>query len=102
MTNTAECSEDNLVSVSCSIGMGWQKRGKGHNSLTRQAAVMSLITEEVLDYITRVKFCRFCNHAKRNNAPVKAHDCRKNHTDSSKAMGPSAAVELFNNVLNMM
>ena len=77
--------------------MGWQKRGKGHNSLTGQAAVMSLTTGEVLDYTTRVKFCRFCDHAKRNNAPVKAHDCRKNHTDSSKAMEPSAAVELFNN-----
>ena len=97
MTNTAECSEDNLVSVPCSFDMGWQKRGKGHNSLTGQAAVMSLTTGEVLDYTTRVKVCRFCDYAKRNNAPVKAHDCRKNHTDSSKAMEPSAAVELFNN-----
>ena len=45
-TNTAECSEDNLVSVPCSSDMGWQKRGKGHNSLTGQAAVMSLTTGE--------------------------------------------------------
>ena len=96
-TNAAKCSEDNLVSVPCSFDMGWQKRGKGHNSLTGHATVMSLTTGEVLDCTTRVKFCRFCDHAKRNNAPVKAHDCRKNKTDSSKAMEPSAAVELFNN-----
>ena len=97
MTNTAECDEDNLLSVPCSFDMGWQKRGKGHNSLTGQAAVMSLTTAEVLDYTTRVKFCRFCDHAKRNNAPVTPHDCRKNHTDSSKVVEPSAPVELFNN-----
>ena len=97
MTNTTECSADNLVSVPYSLDMGWQKRGKGHNSLTGQAAVMSLTTGEVLDYTTRVKFCRFCDYAKRNNVSVKSHDCRKNHSDSSKAMEPSAAVELFNN-----
>ena len=70
--------------------MGWQKRGKGHNSRTGHAAVMSLSTGEVLDYTTRVKTCRFCDYAKNNEAKV--HDCHKNHTASSKAMEPDAAV----------
>jgi len=34
--------EKKLISVPCSFDMGWQKRGKGHNSHTGHAAVMSL------------------------------------------------------------
>ena len=30
------------ISMSCSYDMAWQKRGKGHNSSTGQAAVMGL------------------------------------------------------------
>lgn len=95
--NGIECEEDNLIPVSCSFDMGWQKRGKGHNSLTGQAAVMSLSTGKILDYTTRVKTCRFCDHAKTNNKAVTEHDCRRNHSDSSKSMEPAAAVEMFSN-----
>lgn len=38
ITNTAELNEEDLVSVPCLFDMGWQNRGKGHNSLTGQAA----------------------------------------------------------------
>ena len=85
--------EDNLVSVPCSFDMGWQKRGKGHNSHTGLAAVMSLTTGKVLNYTTRTKTCRFCDQGKNSNKKVKVHDCRKNHNASSKA----SAVEMFNN-----
>ncbi|XP_068700225.1 uncharacterized protein [Montipora foliosa] len=77
--------------------MGWQKRGKGHNSHTGHAAVMSLTTGKVLDYTTRTKTCRFCDQGKNSNKKVKVHDCRKNHNASSKAMEPASAVEMFNN-----
>ena len=30
----AECDSENLVGVMCSYDMGWQKRGKAHNSST--------------------------------------------------------------------
>jgi len=80
--------ESNLVSVHCSFDMGRQKRGKGHNSRTGHAAVMSLTTGKVLDYTTKAKSCRFCDYAKGSNKTAKAHDCRKNHTASSKAMEP--------------
>ena len=89
--------ENNLVSVHCSFDMGWQKRGKGHNSRTGHAAVMSLTTGKVLDYTTKTKSCRFCDYAKGSNKTAKAHDCRKNHTAASKAMEPASAVEMFSN-----
>ena len=91
-----EVDESNLVPIPCSFDMGWQKRGKGHNSRTGQAAVMSLSSGKVLDYTTRTKNCRFCDSAKSMGKQRKAHDCRKNHEASSKAMEPAAAVELFN------
>ena len=78
--------------------MGWQKRGKGHNSRTGHAAAMSLATGKVLDYVTKNKACRSCESAKRTGRQPKQHDCRKNHSGSSKAMEASAAVELFTNV----
>ena len=76
--------------------MGWQKRGKGHNSRTGQGAIIGLSSGRVLDYTTRTKSCRFCDSAKAMGKKPKADDCRKNHEASSKAMEPAAAVELFN------
>ena len=38
-----QSSDDNLVSVPCSIDMGWQKRGKGHNLPAGHAVVTGLI-----------------------------------------------------------
>ena len=80
--------------------MGWQRRGKGHNSRTGQAAVTSLSSGKVLDYTTRTKSYRFCDSVKAKGKTPKAHDCRKNHTASSKAMEPDTAVQLFNNAIN--
>ena len=98
--NGVQVDESNLVPIPCSFDMGWQKRGKGHNSRTGQAAVMSLSSGKVLDYTTRTKSCRFCDTAKAMGKQPKAHDCRKNHEASSKAMEPAAAVELFNRAPN--
>ena len=58
LKNFIKCDEDNLLPVSCSFDMGWQKRGKGHNSLTGRAATMCLSSGKILDYTTRVKTCR--------------------------------------------
>ena len=79
--------------------MGWQKRAKGHNSNTGHAAVMSMTSGKVIDYTTSLKTCRYCSYAKGNNIAVKPHDCRKNHSASSKAMEPDSAVEMFNSAL---
>ena len=87
-----------LISIPCSFDMGRQKRGKGHNSRTGHAAAMSLATGKVLDYVAKNKACRSCEAAKRAGRQPKQHDCRKNHSGSSKAMEASAAAELFTNV----
>ena len=59
VNNGVNADENGLIPVACSFDMGWQKRGKGHNSRTGHAAVMSLTTGKVLDYDTKVKSCKF-------------------------------------------
>lgn len=90
--------QNNLVPIACSYDMGWQKRGRGFNSKTGHAAVMGLSTGKVLDYTTKNKMCRSCDEAKKAGKKPNSHDCRKNHSGSSKSMEPLAAVELFNKV----
>ena len=95
-----EPDENNLYPISCSYDMGWQKRGKGHNSKTGHGGVMGVHTGKVLDYATRTKSCRTCEYAAHHHHQPHTHDCRKNHTGSSKSMEPLAAVELFKNAPN--
>ena len=59
--------EGNRVPITSSYDTGWQRRGKGHNSRTGQAAVMSLSSGKVLYYATRTKSCKFCDWAKSQN-----------------------------------
>lgn len=59
----ATADSDGFVSVSCSYDMGWQKRGRGHNSSTGHEAVMGLTTGKVLDFATKSKTCRICKNA---------------------------------------
>ena len=40
LSDVIQSDENNLLLVSCSLDMGWQKRGRGHNSNTGHAAVM--------------------------------------------------------------
>ena len=42
-----------LGGIAVSHHIGWQKRGKGHNSLTGDGAAMGLVTGKVLSYATR-------------------------------------------------
>ena len=41
--------ENNLLQISCSYDMGWQKRGKGFNSNTGPSAAMGVQTGKVHD-----------------------------------------------------
>ena len=65
--------------------MGWQKRGRGHNSLTGHRAAMGLTSGKVVSYSTRCKTCRVHSHNKLTGKEKK-HNCRKNHSGSSKSM----------------
>ena len=89
----AEIDSQNLVGVTCWYDMGWQKRGKAHNSSTGHGAVLGVATGKVLDFATRNKTCGTCSASK--NPESESHDCRKNHTGSSKIMESSVACELF-------
>ncbi|XP_022808639.1 uncharacterized protein LOC111345620, partial [Stylophora pistillata] len=92
--------DQGCINIPCSYDMGWQKPGKGHNSSTGQAAVMGLTYGKVTDYTTRKKSCRVCANARKTGKEAKQHNCRLNHTASSKAMEPMAAVHLFTESLN--
>ena len=73
-----------------SYDMAWQRRNGGHNSNTGHGAVMGAHTGQVLDYRVRSKTGRTCATGKRKN-----HDCRKNHTGSSRSIEPDVAFDLF-------
>lgn len=90
----AKCDSENLVGVMCLYDMGWQKRGKVHNSSTGHGAVLGVKTGKVLDLDTRNKTCRTCAASKKPDKPT-PHDCRKNHTGSAKIMESSVACQLF-------
>ena len=70
--------ESNLLPISCSYDMGWQKRGKGFNSNTGQSAAMGVHTGKIMDYITKNKTCRTCQHAKKNNVTPRKQGPRSN------------------------
>ena len=96
----AKADDQGCINIPCSYDIGWQKRGKGYNSSTGHAAVMGLTYGKVMDYTTRTKFCRVCTNAKKIGKEAKQHNCQLNHTASSKAMEPMAAVHLFTESLN--
>lgn len=89
-----KCDSENLVGVMYSYDMGWQKRGKAHNSSTGHGAVLGVKTGKVLDFATRNKTCRTCAASRKPDKPT-SHDCRKNHTGSAKIMESSVACQLF-------
>ena len=91
-------SPDGFVEMAASYDMGWQKRGKGHNSSTGHGAAMGLATGKVMDCATRFKNCRFREAAMAKGKQATKHDCRKNHEGSSKSMESSVACELWNKV----
>ena len=56
---------------------------------------MGLTTGKVLDFETKTKTCRICKNAMKAGKKANVHDCRLNHSASSKTMEPQAAVDLF-------
>ena len=64
--------------------------------MTGQGAAMGIKTGNVLVYATKCKFCRVCDTARKKRKQPANHDCRNNHTGSSKAMEPAVASEMWN------
>ena len=82
------------VPVAVSYDMGWQKRGRAHNSLSGVGVAIGVLSGKVFIYGTRNRTCAICYVAEENNTTPRPHDCRKNWTGSSKAMEPDVVVHL--------
>ncbi|XP_072035542.1 uncharacterized protein, partial [Amphiura filiformis] len=81
--------------VVASYDMGWQKRGRAHNSLTGHGVMIGSKTQKIIGYATKNKWCKQCHHDNQNkNSPPKDHDCRMNWHKSSKAMEPDVALTI--------
>ena len=57
-------STDGLAGIAISYDMGWQKRGRGHNSSTGHGAAMGLTAGKFVIYSIRCKTYRVCSHNK--------------------------------------
>ena len=95
-SNMVDSNGDALISVA--YDGAWQKRGKARDSITGFGTVIGESTGKVLDYGVRSTRCRKCEIAGKSNAV--SHNCRKNHSGSSKSMEPEIAVACFNNATN--
>lgn len=80
--------------------MQWLKRGRANDSLTGHGAIMGSKTKKVLDYSCANKLCRICESARSKGKEPAHHDCRRNHSGSSKSMEPEVGVGLFNDAPN--
>ena len=88
--------EHGLMPLSVSYDVQWLKGGRANNSLNRQGAMMGTHTKKVLDFASANKFCRICEASKSKGNEPGCHDCRINHTGSSKSMaGSSSRSETF-------
>ena len=92
--------EEEVVKVGVSYDMGWRKRGRSDDSSSGVRTAVGLQTGKVISYATRNTICRVCAEAQKKNQEADAHDCRKNHPDSSKSMEANVAVELFSGALS--
>ena len=88
--------ESEEVDIAVSYDMSWRKRGKSFDSSSGMGSVIGLNTKKVISYGVRNQDCRTCKNSESCQKSPKAHDCRRNHTGSSKSMESSVAVQLFN------
>ena len=85
---------DGLMPLSVSYDMQWLKRGRANDSLTGHGAIMGSKTKKVLDFSSANKLCCTCEAAWSNGKEPGQHDCRQNHTGSSKSMEAEVGVRL--------
>ena len=95
LTGGGTADQNDLIGVAVSYDMAWQRRNGGHSSNTGHGAVMGSFTGKILDFHTRCKLCKICDNATQSGQKSRPHDCRKNHSGSSKSMEPAVAVDLF-------
>ena len=72
--------------ISVSFDQAWQKRGRAINSKSGHSSVIGERAGKIVDYEVKIKGCRVCDITVRNGAPLRQHNCRKNHDGSSKSL----------------
>ena len=85
--------------ISVSYDGAWQKRGKARDSITGFGTIIGESTGKVLDFRVKSTRCRKCDCAV-SDSTTSSHDCRRNHSGSSKYMEPEIAVVCFNDAPN--
>ena len=84
--------------LTVAYNMGWQQRSSGNKyySVSGLTFCIGGYTRKMLDYRVKSKVCNVCDRATLYKNPIMEHLCLKNHiTESSKAMGPDAGVEMM-------
>ena len=88
-------STDGNNDLAISYDMGWQKRGNARNSQTGQGTAAVRATGKICDFETRNTACRICESASKSGKRPHTHNCRKNHTGTSKSMEAGAVAEIY-------
>ena len=74
--------------------MSWRTRTRLYNSKSGTGCIIGHNTGKCIDFQTRNKDCRYCDLALRNGREPKEHECRKNHSGSSKSMESEVCQDL--------
>ena len=88
-------STDGNNDLAISYDMGWQKRGNARNSQTGQRTAAVRATGKICDFETRNTACRICESASKSGKRPHTHNCRKNHTGTSKSVEAGAVAEIY-------
>ena len=98
MGNNVVLQQNNYAKVCASFDMGWQKRGKQHNSPSGHAFFVGKHTRKPICGDIKSKLCAYCKswHQKRGEgiAPPN-HYCVKNYSGSSGGMEPIACADML-------
>ncbi|XP_046750455.1 uncharacterized protein LOC124413719 [Diprion similis] len=79
-------NNNEVVDLIASYDAAWKKRG--YNSFSGHASLIGFYSKKVMAYVVRDIYCRYCSQK-----TSKDHNCKKNHSGSSKSMESRMAVE---------
>ena len=90
-------SKLNVILISVSYDMGWQKRACGRvcDSLSGHGFFVGCRTNNIIKKGVLQKQCSFCKKFTRTGEDVPIHDCNINHTGSSGSMEATLAKNLL-------
>ena len=93
----AEESETGSFGINVSVDTAWQKRGsqRSYSSLSGFTSTIGNNTKKIVHFNSRMKQCRICWRASKENKIPRKHHCRVNWHGSAKAMEPDMFIEMM-------